>query len=48
MNSVTENSDLDAQDPTQLDQRTEAFFLMFERELQRMSDEEFQVTYAIL
>ncbi|KAG0597423.1 hypothetical protein M758_UG337100 [Ceratodon purpureus] len=35
-------------DPTQLDQRTEAFFLMFERELQRMSDEEFKNHAAVL
>lgn len=35
-------------DPTQLDQRTEAFFLQFERELQRMSDEEFKNYVNIL
>lgn len=35
-------------DPTHLDQRTEAFFLMFERELQKMTDEDFKNHAAVL
>lgn len=31
------------QDPTQLDQRVEAFFIMYERELRDMTEYEFQV-----
>lgn len=35
------------QDPTQLDQRVEAFFMMYERELRDMTEFEFQVWFIV-
>lgn len=35
------------QDPTQLDQRVEAFFIMYERELRDMTEYEFQVCLTV-